>query len=225
MYRVAGQGGKTLKKQMICFLAVLCLFGCGPNKQGADPSHQVAHPDLLIVAIDRSGSTTPFRYQQLDQLDLLATYALSYKIPMEIWTYDHQSQCIFGPRVPPDEYSPEFKDLKARYFAPQHLSRDLGTRPCALFQFIADDPHYRQAARPVVVILTDGDDDDGNVTNFCKQAQALCQGHPSLQLYVIDITPNNRPLWERAFQDNLQNHLQLAGLDEWQSALSSLYRK
>jgi len=214
-----------LKRQLLCFLAVVCLVGCGPNKQSADPSHQVARPDLLIVAIDRSGSTTPFREQQLAQLDLLATYALSYKIPMEIWTYDRQSQCIFGPRVPPDEYSMEFKDLKDRYFAPQHLSKDLGTRPCTLFHFIADDPHYRQSARPVVVILTDGDDDEGNVTNFCKRAHTLCHDHTSLQLYVIDITPENRPLWQRAFYETLQNHLQLAGLDEWKSALSTLYGK
>lgn len=225
-------GFKTTLRDMALWGLMLAALGglCGCTEHSEQPvssrglkqDSRVYHPTALFVAIDRSGSTNSFRAQQLHQLDLLSTYSMEHKIPLELWAYGRQSLCIYGPRIP--ESKEVFKNLKNRYFNPALTPKELGTCPTTLLKALAEDGEYHRTASPVIVLLTDGDDDEANGdSSFELVAKKLVKEHPNLQLYVVDIVPGNRPHWQKAFGPLLKERLQLAGVEESEDALKTLF--
>ncbi len=187
------------------FLLALAISGC--SHDGSVSKKPL--PDLYIVGIDRSSSTNPMRVAQINQLKQVVTAATINAKQVEFWTFDHRALCQWGPQVPssPDALQPvEAKTLSMSNGSNRHI-----TRPALMLQQIAQDPAFLRARSVTIILLTDGDNEVPSDDPLFTQQAAAIASHPSVHLAVLDINPENRPVWQKAFSALPPQNFLLAG--------------
>jgi len=164
---------------------------------------------MLIVAVDRSGSTDSLRGNQLEQLKTLSEFATGNSRMMAVWAFDRKPVCIWGPGVPNDEkalFEVMGKELRPDPNNPHRL-----TRPALLLDAIAHDPDFIRQGNADIVILTDGDAEVSDDTPlFKKSAHELCQCRDT-RLFVIGVRPEARTQWQSAFSKEWGERFHLTG--------------
>lgn len=214
---------KTLNNNSIAILlcGLLCLQSLtGCHNQPATKAQAV--PGIIVVGIDRSGSTDAVRAEQLDALDSISDSCAINNIPLQVWVFDHKAVCVWETRVPLSRQ--ELNAIKQRELVPHKtLSLD-GTRPALLLERIAGDYHFLHAQNPLVLLLSDGDSEDANDTpQFHKVAVKLGE-RSDLTLAVLGIRPASRSLWEQGFASRLKNRLYLLDAAQSRSGLNDILR-
>ncbi len=198
--------------------ALVTLGGCAPSAgKGAATDPKAPPPALLVVAVDRSGSTDPVRGAQLDTLDLLVKIALSGDRNLSVWAFDNHPVCLWGPRVP---YGPAaLEQVKRQELGPNSKANRRITRPALLLRALAQEPDFQRATAADIVLLTDGDAEDASDhTTFIKTAQELGK-NPHLRLCIIGIRPEARPEWKQAFAATWGSRFVVAGPSEAKEAV------
>gem|GEM_PF-2092601 len=183
-------------------MAGLAGMGCSPapvSAGAATPAAAAAPaPARVVVAVDRSESTAPWRGQQLALLDTVAMDASLDHRSLDLWAFDRTAVRVWGPNIP--DTPKNLLPVKQKEFAPNAASPRRITRPALLLQALAGDPETGRASGPLrVLLLSDGDSEQAEDEPLLKKsAAALAAKHPDLQLLVIGVNPASRAMWDRA---------------------------
>jgi len=167
------------------------------------------NPGRIIVAFDRSGSTTGFRADQLACLREAKLMSVKQDIPLEVFSYDYQANLVYGPEVP---YSDDaLFAMKRSWFVPDSGHPLVGTRPAALLEAIAAEAIQMQAGPNHILILSDGDNDFYNDRRRIKAAAVTIAKIPDVRLSLIGIHPENRAAWQHLVGTALGSRLDIDG--------------
>jgi hypothetical protein len=205
-------------------LGVAALVSCrpSPNPQSGT-STAPPSPPLLVVAVDRSGSTEATRLEHLERLRGLTDVAAGSSRPLSVWSFDRKPVCIWGPAVPDDENA-LLEVMKKELLPDPTITRKM-TRPALLLDVLQADAAVKKSSHTDVVILTDGDSEVADDTPlFKKSAHALHQC-PSIRLFVLGVRPEARSFWQSAFQAEWGERFHLTGpsASEMQTALNLIH--
>jgi hypothetical protein len=176
---------KTLLHVLTLSLGVLPVFAMGQNR----PPRPV---DLVVVAMDRSESTAPFRPQQERWLDVLIREAASQQVKLLFYVYAGEPVLAWGPGVPTSIR--QFRSVKIRFTRAENWHI---TRQAALLDSIAKSPEFVASTAPRVFLLGDGDDDDFNDKARLSASLKPYSRKLHATLSVIGIADENKTSWTK----------------------------
>ncbi len=213
-----GKGHGNMKRLVIGIgmtLAALSLSGCREKSTPITPALMAAPAHTatpsLIIAIDRSGSTSAMRETMINVVHQCASSAAENEAPLDLWAYDKTALCFWGPQIP--ESADATDDALSKEVSTVDAAQHRMTRPALLIEGWLADPHLKQMASPRFVLLTDGDSEYADDTPRLAKALHALGNISGAHLYVIGIKPQNRQMWDKMLSPAFGDRYQLASLD------------
>lgn len=204
---------RNLRNLRLAIAAIICpliLSACQPK-----PSDRV-----YIVAIDRSGSTTGFRLDQLHAINQARKAAISQHAQLELWYFDRTARRIYGPHIPSDARAIAL--AKANFLVPDADHPLIGTRPDSLLAALDQEVPQLKSKDVRLLIFSDGDNDfPGDAQNLRRHAEQLGTLN-RFHAAVFGEHSENDSLWRNLIADRLQQRLTIAHPDNLDGAFSSI---
>lgn len=183
---------------LLAWIAVAAFIaeGCGPNR---DPVQY----DVVVVGLDRSGSTEAMRSRQIDLAVYCASMAFHRNKEICFWLFDNEPYCFFGPSTAsPSKVREHFEASRGEVLPPSHAQRRI-TRPALLLQRILEYSKLRDR-KLAIVLLTDGGSELPEDDRLLYEAAARLAARGDTVL-IAGIRMQERERWDRILGPTLGN--------------------
>lgn len=184
---------------------------------------QAPASERIIVALDRSESTSNMRSSQFANLDTCRDAAIARSGELDVWYFDSHCNEIYGPEQP--SRTDVLDAVKRADLVPDPHDLRIRTRPALLLQSIVRGIGTKAPKRVYVVLLTDGDNDYYGEERQERDQLAVLSRNPGIRFAILGVVPDNRTTWKAMLDETFPDRYVLSDTTHSADDLTSFLNK